>query len=70
MQRKIKLRCFETKMSSFLHYYKLKGFERDYIQILGFLKKKNSVRPTLPDLNHVFSCQEMQFVIVRKFRSF
>ena len=40
MQRKIKLRCFETKMSSFLHYYKLKGFERDYIQILGFLKKK------------------------------
>ena len=27
-------------MSSFLHYYKLKGFERDYIQILGFLNKK------------------------------
>ena len=46
MQSKMKLRCFQTEMSPVLHYYKIKGFERDYIQILGFLKKKN-VRPIM-----------------------
>jgi len=47
IQSKIKLRCFQTKMFSVSHYYKLKGFERDYIQILRLSQKKNSQRPTI-----------------------
>ena len=53
-------------MSPVLHYYKIKGFERDYIQILGFLTKK-SVRPTILTLfssvkrRLVFSIKERHF---------
>ena len=39
----------KIKMFSVSHYYKLKGFDRDYIQILRLsLKKKNSERPSEP----------------------
>ena len=34
-------------MFSVSHYYKIKGFERDYIQILRLSQKKNAQRPTI-----------------------
>ena len=53
MHPKIRQICFHTKNFSVSHYYKLKGFERDYIQILRLSqnknkkqKQKNRMRPT------------------------
>ena len=41
-----KIKIFPIWDVSSFHYYKIKGFDRDSILILGFLKKKKGVRPT------------------------